>query len=396
MDHAEAIRIAAHRSYWDVQPPKTVPRKLSLPTELRPGVALILQGVRRCGKSTLMTQLMDRYGLDRRHCLFVNFEDPRLAGSLDHTTLQTFVDAFEAGGVREATYFLDEIQWVDGWQRWLRAQLDRPRDRRFVVTGSSAHLLAGELGSTLTGRHHLVEVFPFDLDEYRDLRPGAGLSEFLDAGAFPAPALSPDRDRMLQGYFHDIVERDMRERVSARSSRPLLQVAQMLFESAGSELSVRRVAAAIGVAVDTAGLYIEAAASADLAFGCPYFAWSQRKQAVRNRKYYPIDTGLRRIAVVRTGADRGKQLECAVFLLLRRRHRQVCYWRGRGEVDFVVEHEGRATPVQVGWDGPLERHLKALDEFHEAHPNAAEGVFISAASFEQGVPELPGAGASGP
>lgn len=269
-------------------------------------------------------------------------------------------------------------------------QLERPRGRRFVVTGSSAHLLSGELGSSLTGRHHTIEVYPFDLDEYRLLRPKATLEEFLVAGGFPATIGSPDRDRLLRGYFQDIVERDMRERVAARSSAPLRQLVQMLFEGAGSETSVRRLAAALGVAVDTTGLYIDAAESAYIALGCPYFAWSEKKRLVRNKKYYPIDTGLRRVSVTATSADRGKSLERATYLLLRRRYGRVSYWRGNAEIDFVIERNGVPTPVQVTWDAPTERHLKAIDEFHAAHPNATEAVIVTAASYERGVPELAG------
>lgn len=80
---------------------------------------------------------------------------------------------------------------------------------------------------------------------------------------------------------------------------------------------------------------------------CQFFAWSARKRMVRNRKFYPVDTGLRRVSVTATGQDRGKQLECATFLLLRRRFGQVFYWRGAGEVDFVVAGDRGPVPVQV-------------------------------------------------
>jgi len=148
MDATAFLQVAADWSHWDA-PPSSVPRTLPLPHELRPDVALVIQGVRRGGKSTLLRRLIDRYGLDHSRCLFVNFEDPRLAPALDHSTLQLMVEADRGPG---CAYSLDEIQWVDGWQRWLRSQLDRPCDRRFVVTGSNAHLLSGELGSSLTGR----------------------------------------------------------------------------------------------------------------------------------------------------------------------------------------------------------------------------------------------------
>jgi len=388
----ELLAVAASWSHWTTPPKPSVPRRVRLPAALSPDLALVVQGVRRCGKSTLLAQMMGRYGIDPQRCVFVNFEDPRLAAQLDHTVLQSLVDAFEGERPGPAWYFLDEIQRVDGWQRWLRSQLDRPRDRRFVVTGSNAHLLSGELASTLTGRHHKVELFPFDLDEFRDLRPVASLDDYLATGGFPAPATSPDGERLLRSYFNDIVERDVRERVAARSSQPLRHLVQMLYESAGSELSVRRVAGALGIASDTASLYLEAVENAYLAFACPFFAWSARKQAARNKKYYPVDHGLRRVAVVAGGGDRGKQLECATFVRLRQRYAQVCYWRGRGEVDFVVEHRGKATPVQVGIDGQLERHQKALDEFYEQHPHAAEAVFVGLTEYERGIPELPGDG----
>lgn len=390
MDTASLLDLAASWSYWDAPPPPRVRRRVALPREIRPDIALVVQGVRRCGKSTLLAQMMEHFGLDRRRCLFVNFEDPRFAAHLDFTTLQSLVDAFEPSAGPGTTYFFDEIQRVAGWQRWLRKELDRPRDRRFVVTGSNAHLLSGELATVLTGRHLRIELFPFDLEEFRVLRPGATLAEYFHEGGFPAPATAGDGDSLRRAYFEDIVERDVRERVGARSSQPLRHLAQMLFEAVGSELSVRRVSGALKLAPDTASLYLEAIESAYLAFGCPYFAWSTRKQTQRPKKWYPIDNGLRRIAIVKTGADRGKQLECATFLLLRQRYGRVCYWRDRGEVDFVVEHGGKVTPVQVGVDGPQERQAKALDDFYGHHPQAAEAVFVDLDAYERGVPELAG------
>lgn len=391
MDASELLAVAREWSYWDRPLPATVPRTVSLPTELRSDLALVVQGVRRCGKSTLLGQIVERYGLDPRRCLFVNFEDPRLASALDHTLLQAYVEAFEAdrgpGGI---TCFLDEIQHVDGWQRWLRTQLDQGHDRRFVVTGSNAHLLSGELASGLTGRHLAVELFPFDVEEVRALKPRTRLIDFLQDGGFPAPLTSPDGDRMRRAYFNDIVERDVRERVAARSTGPLRRLAQMLYESAGSELSMRRLAAALGTAPDTAALYVGALENAYLAFACPYFAWSERKRSVRNKKYYPVDTGLRRAVVTRAGEDRGKMLECATYLLLRKAFQDVSYWRDRGEVDFVVTRNGDPVPIQVSWDGPTERHHRALDAFYEAHPRSAEAVFVTAETFERGLPELAG------
>lgn len=98
MDREALLAIAADWSFWTAPPPPSVPRSVVLPAELRPDIALVVQGVRRCGKSTLLAQLIDRYELDPRHCLFVDCEDPRLANALDASTLQAMVDYLHEGG----------------------------------------------------------------------------------------------------------------------------------------------------------------------------------------------------------------------------------------------------------------------------------------------------------
>ena len=390
MGDDELLEVAGAWSFWNRPPLQAVPRSVGLPRSLSNRTVLVVQGVRRCGKSTLLAQLIDRYRLDRRHCLFVNFEDPRLAGCLGFETLERLTRAF--GKLRPAaevlTVMLDEIQWVDGWQKWLRTQLERPGRFRFVVSGSNSRLLSGELSSALTGRHLTVELFPFDFHEFRRVHPGASAASFLHLGGFPEPLLGGAGDVLLRQYFIDIVHRDVRERVGARSSRTLQQVVQMIFESAGSELSLRRIAAASGVAVETVSAYLEACEQAYLLFACPWFAFSERKRSQRNRKYYPVDTALRRVAVTRSGRDLGKSLECATFVELKKRRGEVFYWRQSGEVDFVIEGDRGPTPIQVTVAGATERHLRSLDAFYEAFPNANEAVIVTLDNFPDVLADL--------
>ncbi len=388
---ADILEVAATWSFWDRPVPPSIPRDVALPAELRDTLCLVVQGVRRCGKSTLLQQLMGRYGLDPARCAFLNFEDPRLTNALSFETLDALVSAFRARhpGADDLYFFLDEVQWVQGWQRWLRTQLDRPSGNRFIVTGSNGQLLRGELSTVLTGRHLTVELYPFDWDEVRAARPDATIEEYLRSGGFPEPLMMTDGDRLRRQYFLDIVERDVRERLRARSGLVIRQVVQMAYEAAGSELSLRRLAGAAGVAVDTAGSYLQAAEDAHLLFGVPYFAWSQRRRVSRNRKFYPIDTGLRRVVVTRTGDDRGESLECATHLALRRRFGEVYYWRDRGEVDFVVRRDdGQIVPIQVTWDEPTDRHHRGLEDFYERFPQAAEAVFVTVDGFDAALATL--------
>ncbi len=387
MDGERLLEISAYWSFWDGRRPERVLRNVELPSRLSDSLALVVQGVRRCGKSTLLMQLVDHYRLNPKHCAFLNFEDPRLGRQLDHSLLDEWVGAFRKAHPRlkKAYFFLDEIQSVAGWEKWLQTQLERPHGNHLIVSGSNAQLLSKELSTTLTGRHYTLELYPFDLEEFRKVRPGATLQQYLTDGGFPEPLFIEEGDRLRQQYFADIIERDIRERVGARSATAMKQLVQMAFESTGAELSLRRLAGAAGIAVETAAGYLTACEAAYLVFSVPYFAFSERKRAARNKKYYPIDTGLRRMVVTRAGSDRGKLLECAVHLELRRRGATISYWRGKREVDFVVDTPGGIVPVQVSWEPPTDRHHLALQEFYETFPQAGEALFIGPVEYEQGL-----------
>lgn len=389
IDKNELNRVVAYWSFWDGIVPHSVPRSVSLPPELSPRIALIVQGVRRCGKSTFLTQLIERYMLEPQRCAFVNFEDPALAQHLESSLLDAIVTLFSEIHPKGALYFFfDEIQVVEGWQRWLRTQLERPTRNYFTISGSNASLLSGEFSTVLTGRHLTITLYPFSFQEAQRALKDIDLAQYLKKGGFPEPLQRQDGSRLLKQYFDDIVERDIRERVGSRSSMPVRQTIQMAYESVGSELSLRRVSGAAGVSVETAGSYLTAAESAYLLLSCPFFAYSLRKRNARNKKYYPIDPGLRRAVVTKTGEDLGKLFENMIFIELARRFSEIFYWRDKGEVDFIVVTRSDPTPIQVSLKTPQDRHYKALEYFYESFPNASEALIITEENLAESLSEI--------
>lgn len=367
-------------SYWNKPLPASIPREaLGKIFGLDPDLVLVIQGVRRCGKSTLLAQIMTRLNLDSRDCFFVNFEDPRLSDHLNFHLLEQILAFAEERRPQSAAryFFLDEIQNVAQWQKWLHAKVERPSENRFVITGSNAALLSGDLATRLTGRHRTIELFPFDFLEFQQALPDGSIEDYLNCGGFPRAVVDAEPFGLLREYLTDIVERDVRRQVSVRSSLPLVQLVKAVFESTGSETSQRSLAGLLGVSADTAGSYLDACEAAYLLLPCRYFTFSERQRSARNRKYYPVDLGLRNSVITKTGADRGKGLETAVFLHLRKKHRQVFYWRQQGEVDFVTMDESGITPYQVSWEGPKPRHEIALNEFYQAYPKAKPCVQIT-------------------
>lgn len=373
------INIIAEWSFWEEPPVPGVQRKLVLPDRLHSDLALIIQGVRRGGKSTLLSQLPQFYKLPLPQCFFCNFEDPRLLNDLNYTLLSRIVTLARKKTAAPCYFFFDEIQNVQEWEKWLHTQLERPKNNYFILTGSNSRLLSGEFATALTGRHITLELFPFSFSEFKTLFPQKTIEEYLILGGFPRALTYEHPFQLLQEYFDDIILRDVLKRVHARTPESIKQVAKMTFETCGSELSYRKIAAVTDLTVDTVKSYLESCEAAYLLFACQYFAYSEKKRLSKQKKYYPIDCGLRNAITNINGRDLGKNLELMTFLRLRQNNEKVYYWQElhKGEVDFVTVNGNIIVPYQVSLNGPQPRHEIALKSFYENFPNAEEAVFIS-------------------
>ena len=150
--------------------------------KIRDSFALLITGIRRCGKSTFLHQILKK----QEKGYYLNLEDPRLEDFelSDFNKVEQIMRAlYGEGGV----YFFDEIQNIDKWERFIRYLIDKKE--KVLITGSNASLLSMELGTKLTGRHLQLELFPFSYREFLDLKkksPSAeSFDEYLNKGGFP-------------------------------------------------------------------------------------------------------------------------------------------------------------------------------------------------------------------
>ncbi len=357
-----------------------VDREVLHKIELRKDLITTIQGVRRSGKSVFMKQIIEKFSIESES-IYINFEDPRLSDLLDYKLLDLVVSFHEKDKRKNYYYFFDEIQNVTNWEKWLHIQVAKKK-RYFIISGSNSKLLAGSLGTALTGRHLSVEVFPFTFQEYKKYT-SREFEQYLVEGGFPL-ALSVDRPKaLLKDYFSDIIERDVKKQVAARSSRMLLQLAKALFESAGSEISLRSFARTFETTADTVKIYIEAFEACYLILSCPYFTYSERKSLVRSKKYYPIDNGLREAIITKSGKDEGKRFEIYIFITLRKRYQQVFYWRNKKEIDFIIETADGVQPIQVSIGEAKKRHEEAAAEFATEFPKALPCFFVSKDNLQE-------------
>jgi predicted AAA+ superfamily ATPase len=390
MEAAEISNIVQYWSFWNKPIPESIPRDVELPASLNRQMPLVVQGVRRCGKSTLLTQLIGHYKLEASRCFFINFEDPRLITSLNTEFLEEVLRYFRSQHDEDTAlyFFFDEIQNVQAWHKWIFSKIERPENNYFILTGSSSTLLSAEIGSTLTGRHQSITLYPFSFQEYVRSTLDNSPSNYLRLGGFPAAFQSLEPEEVLRELFTDIIERDIVTRLGISNPRTLKQLAKIIFESSGSESSFRKLAGSTGLSADTVGSYLAHCESAYLFLECPFFSFSEKQRTRRNSKYYPIDPALRRAVITRSGEDLGKDFELLVFLSLKRIFTEVCYWKDKGELDFVVQTKQGILPIQVSLDEPKEGHYQALEEFYERFPNAREAIYCTMDSFSEVIPRL--------
>jgi len=325
-----------------------IPRHVTPQINVNLPFAIILSGIRRCGKSTLLRQIMKKN--DGKY--YFNFEDPRATG-FETNDFQKLDEVFREEYGASECYFFDEIQNVQKWEFFVRAQLDK--NRHFLITGSNASLLSKELGTKLTGRHLKHELFPFSYSEFLNFTSETlgvqSFATYLHKGGFPE-YLKHARIQILQELFNDIIMRDIVVRHKLRSSKSIKEIALFLLSNVGTEFSYNNLAKTFGLgSTNTAVAFVSHLEDSYLLFTVPKFSYSLKKQAVNPKKVYVIDNGLADVNSVSFSSKKGRMLENSVFLDLRRSGKEIFYFKEKGECDFLVKEKNKvAQAIQVCYD----------------------------------------------
>lgn len=325
-----------------------VPRRIDVSRMLETKQITVVSGIRRSGKSTLLYQLMSHY--DQFH--FINFDDERLI-DFKVEDFRTLMAVFRKKSDTR-TIFIDEVQNVVGWERFVRRVYDE--EYKIFVTGSNAKLLSSELGTHLTGRYIKLELFPFSFSEYLDFlqfpedreessKGTWGKANILKAfdnylvhGGFPE-YLTQNDSEYLSRIYEDILFRDLIVRYGIKNTDAFRKLAQYLFTNFTSEFSYNKLAELLGFAsVNSVKEYMLYLQECYLLFQVHKFDFSLKKQFISNKKVYCIDNGLRERISLRFSPDNGRLLENLVYIELRRRGFEVYFYKTKNnlEVDFYV------------------------------------------------------------
>ncbi len=320
------------------------------------GHVKVITGVRRCGKSTLLMQFMEKLrsdGVGDGEMLLINFESARYDSISDHSDLNEYLRSRVPAKGR-FYLFLDEVQRVKDWEKTVNAlMVDTEAD--IYITGSNAHLLSTDLATYLTGRYVELRMLPLSFKEYMDLRgngrkPDEVFGEYFEYGGFPGidPALGNQAaSAMLDDLYSSIVFRDIVTRGNVRKPEELGKMVTYLMLNIGNPIESAAVARELHMNVRTVEKYLAAVQSACLFYRADRF--DLRSTALSpTPKYYAVDPGLRNNSVGMASKDRGRVLENIVYLELKRRGYGIIVgkWDSK-EVDFVTEKNGMKAYWQV-------------------------------------------------
>lgn len=324
---------------------------------------LIISGLRRAGKSTLLKQIIHYYFHDEGF-YYLTFEDERLL----HFSAENFNDLYEVFVelYGEKTVFcLDEIQNIPHWESFVRRLQDA--GFKFIITGSNASLLSKELGTKLTGRHVLSTLYPFSLNEYLKFRKfnlakdifynteqRAILKKeflvYLQNGGIPEFVKYQD-SVILKGIYEDVIFRDILTRFDIKDLKTFRELAFYLLTNTACLFSYNKLKNLFQVgSVNTIKNYIDHLENSYLFFTVTKFAFSLKEQAIANKKIYCIDNGFIEAIGFSFSKNIGKYLENIVFLELKRRSENDIYYyktENNLEVDFLIKNQNGYQLIQV-------------------------------------------------
>lgn len=372
-------------------------KKRDIPLPINSGRIITIPGVRRCGKSSRMENVVNELlasGVERQRFLWVSFDDERLvqmkSDELD-MIIESYREMYPDEDMSQVYVFFDEIQLIDNWEYFVM-RLYKHYTKNIYISGSNATMLSSELKSALRGWPEEEETLPLSFREYckfKGLNTDSWLEEdlaklriaFYDyntEGGFPEVVLTENhllKSKILQTYFDTMLLKDLVEHYRLSNIEVLRYFLKRIMSNLSKPTSIRAIHGDIksrGLKVSKDDLYDWANHACDIFMfiRIPNYSKSLQKIEASQPKYYCIDNGMRDAVLLPQSNDDGKKLENTVFLQLYRQRLpldRIFYYQGKGECDFVVQHGTEIEKlIQVTWsmkdDETRRREINGLKE----------------------------------
>lgn len=352
----------------------------------------VITGIRRCGKSTLLSEFKDYLkakGVEENNILLLNFEEREYSDFERWEDVYDYIlDKLSVKGMKYV--FLDEVQRIANFEKLVDALFVK-NDIDLYITGSNAFLLSSELGTLLSGRYIAINLHPFSFSEYvsafeNNANTDRLFRQYMNASCFPeAVNLSISSPNMVNNYlkslYDTVVVKDIVKRNNLRKFDTLQNILNFLFDNIGNVVSpnnitdVLRKTTGESISHNTVLKYLRYFTESYLVYPVRLYNIKGKRLLESNYKYYIVDLGLKNILNTNSAlSDLGHKLENIVYFELLRRGGDVYAGKsGNGEVDFVVQkHDGSREYYQVAYtvndEKTLKRELSSLEKIKDSYP----------------------------
>ena len=359
----------------------------------------ILVGIRRCGKSVILHQIMDELkenNVDEDHIIYINFEFIEFEELQDYKKLNRYV---KEQIVDSALYyvFLDEIQNVDSFEKVVNSLRASVKNISIFITGSNGKLLSEELSTVLSGRYISFQINPLNYREYIELTGKDGknketFDDFVKWGGLPNRTQFTDESNIkdyLHSVFDSIILRYVVSSLGLKDTSLFNLILQYIIDTTGREFSAKNIIAflrAEGRELSTATLYNYLDALCRALIVKKVFRYDIHGKAILKtlNKYYMTDLGIAQIKNHNYNINYSFSLENLVYNELVARGYDVYTGKTpKGEIDFVAEKDGNTVYIQVAYiladDKVIEREFGAFNAVKDNFPkyviSLSEGDF---------------------
>lgn len=358
--------------------------------------AIIISGLRRCGKSTLLAQIRSE---SKEQDYFINFDDDRLVNfSLEdfQVLYELFVELYGP----QKTFYFDEIQNIPEWERFARRLAEA--GNKVYITGSNASLLSKELGTRLTGRYIEIHLYPYSFLEFLSYKAQEikvqklttiekGLlkrqfNDFLQLGGLPE-YLEQEFTEYLHDLYNSILYRDIIVRYDIKNHQAIRKLVYYLASNLAKECTYNSLAKTIGISsTSTVSEYCDYIQNSFLCYFINRYDYSLKKQIHYAKKVYFIDQALAMNVGFRFSQDEGRLLENIVFLELKRQKHEIYFHKNKKECDFILLQgtnviEAIQVCVDIKNNDTENREIAGLLEAMETY-QLSTGLIITQDTFD--------------
>lgn len=361
----------------------------------------VVTGIRRCGKSTLLSLYKDYLlanGVKEKQIISLNFENPddnRLFSSW-----QELYDFIKGKLVdKKMNYiFLDEIQNIESFEKLVDG-LFIQENVDLYITGSNSYMLSSELATFLTGRYMQIHMLPLSFKEYlsaTDNKEEARVyQEYIENGGFPY-LMSLDNNgtlirNYLDGIYNTVLMKDVIFKNNIKDVMILESVVKFVFDNIGQLISTNKISNTLNSnnrknSVNTIESYLVNLLDSYIIYKVSRYDIKGKAYLKTGDKYYVCDLGLRKYLLGEI-RDVGSILENVIFLELKRRNYEIYIGKvGNAEVDFVVKNNDGIRYLQVALsvrdDKTLDRELKPLMAINDNYPKYIITLDYDNASYD--------------